>query len=497
MSVRNMNSAPNLPPVHAPGPLQDNDGELFDFRLTRDFAGFAMRSLRRHATVASAIFSSVFGLAIVLFFVLPRTWHTETRILAQRNLVMPALGNPRRAIPTESDAPTRSAAETVMKRDNLVALVKQTNLLDEWDGTRAPIVRLRDGVLDVFHKRMDDEDKLEALIGLLGKQLKVTTDEGTVTIGLDWNDPNMAFRLVEAAQQNFLEARHASEVSSIAETISILEGHAANVRETIDGTLDDLRKARLPAAAAAEQQKVRRSSDTPRKEGEGSGDKELTEIRVMLNAKRRAISDLEEFRQKRVAELQTTLAEQRQTYAPGHPALANTMQNIQALVAESPQIAQLKREEKELAAEYAQRGGKEKPEGPSRQVLNEVSQANLDRTKHKDDDDDDVVSYAKSRLKIAVANYEELLDRIEGARIELDTTRAAFKYRYSIIAPAQVPKNPEKPKAQIFVGIGIFLALALALLATTLLDLSSDRILESWQVERRLGIAVLGEVKKP
>lgn len=493
MSVRNMNQAQSPTPLRSPAPLQDNDGELFDFRLTRDFVGFALRSLRRHATVASAIFSSVFGLSVVLFFILPRTWHTETRILAQRNLIMPALGNPHRAIPTESDAPTRSAAETVIKRDNLVALVKQTNLLDEWDNTRAPIVRARDFILDLFHKRLEDEDKLEALIGLLGKQLKVTTDEGTVTIGIDWNDPNMAYRLVDAAQQNFLEARHASEVSSIAETISILEGHAANVRETIDGTLDDLRKART---TSDDERRTRHIPDAVHRDGEStSSNKELTEIRVMLNAKRRAISDLEEFRQKRVAELQTLLAEQRQTFAPGHPALANTMQSIQALVAESPQIAQLKREEKELSAEYAQRGGREK-EGPSRPALSEVSRETLDRGR-KEGDEDEVVSYARSRLKIAVSKYEDLLERIEGARIELDTARAAFKYRYSIIAPAQVPKKAEKPKAPVFVGIGMFLALTLAILITTLLDLSSDRILESWQVERRLGIAVLGEVKKP
>jgi chromosome segregation ATPase len=336
---------------------------------------------------------------------------------------------------------------------------------------------------------MDDEEKLDALIGLLGKQLHVATDEGTVTIGIEWNDPNMAFRLVEAAQQNFLEARHASEVSTIAETISILEGHAANVRETIDGTLDDLHKARTQE----EEKRPRQAADSPRREA--APDKELTEVRVMLNAKRRAIADLEEFRQKRMAELQTLLAEQRQTYAPGHPTLANTLQNIQALSTESPQITQLKHEEKELLAEYNQRGGKDRAEVP-RTPINEVAQALLEHG-HRESDEDENVSYARSRLKIAMANYDELLDRIEGARIELDTARAAFKYRYSVISPAQVPKRPEKPKPATFLGIGIFMALVLALLTTTLLDLSSGRILESWQVERRLGLPVLGEVKKP
>jgi hypothetical protein len=55
-----------------------------------------------------------------------------------------------------------------------------------------------------------------------------------VTIGIDWPDPNMGYRLVESAQQHFLEARHAQDISMIAETISIIEGHTARLRENID-----------------------------------------------------------------------------------------------------------------------------------------------------------------------------------------------------------------------------------------------------------------------
>ena len=37
--------------------------------------------------------------------------------------------------------------------------------------------------------------------------------------------------------------------------------------------------------------------------------------------------------------------------------------------------------------------------------------------------------------------YDTLLDRMNSARIELDTARAAFKYRYSIVRPPQLPKR--------------------------------------------------------
>ena len=74
---------------------------------------------------------------------------------------------------------------------------------------------------------------MDALVGLLEKRLQVYIGDGTVTIMIDWANDEMAFRLVEAAQQNFLEARHVSEISSISEAISILEGHASGVREVI------------------------------------------------------------------------------------------------------------------------------------------------------------------------------------------------------------------------------------------------------------------------
>ena len=42
----------------------------------------------------------------------------------------------------------------------------------------------------------------------------------------------------------------------------------------------------------------------------------------MLEAKRRAINELEEFRRRRLAELQAELAQQRAVYADAHPAVA-------------------------------------------------------------------------------------------------------------------------------------------------------------------------------
>jgi uncharacterized protein involved in exopolysaccharide biosynthesis len=92
--------------------------------------------------------------------------------------------------------------------------------------------------------------------------------------------------------------------------------------------------------------------------------------------------------------------------------------------------------------------------------------------------------------------YDTLLDRLNSARIELDTARAAFKYRYTIVRPPQLPKRPVKPKVPFVLGAGVLAATVLAVIAAALADLRSGRILETWQVERALGLEVLGELPR-
>ena len=58
--------------------------------------------------------------------------------------MMTALSNPGRAVPWDADAPTRAAAETVFRRDNLIALIAETDLLNQWQRSRAPILKFKD-----------------------------------------------------------------------------------------------------------------------------------------------------------------------------------------------------------------------------------------------------------------------------------------------------------------------------------------------------------------
>ncbi len=469
--------------------------ELVDVKKLRDYLFFILHSVRRHRQVAALTFAAVVCLTVLGLIIFPKDYHVETELLAQRNLLMPALGNPSRNVPTDADAPTRAAPETVRRRDNLVSLIKQTNLQERWDKTKAPIIRLYDSLIRIVAPPTEEE-RQEDLIEMLEKRLYVVAGDGTVTIGIDWPDAQLAFQLVETAQQNFLDARHAAEVSSIAEAISILERHAAEVQNSIDGAMDEIKRLEPSHTVRA----VPLGSSAPKpKPKDTAGPSELSQLKTLLDGKRRAIRDLEAYRSKHLLELKDDLEKQRQVFADAHPNVVRIKESIAAMTADSPQLAELRREEHDLAAEYAQLGG-DKP--PERETTSEVRMAAPQLNEARrflssgSDASAEQYAYAKARLRFAMNNYDSLIERLDAARIELDTARAAFKYRYSTIRPAELPKRVAKPKIPVVVAAGILAGLLIAAVMAALVDLRSRRLVERWQVERTLGLPVLGELPR-
>jgi uncharacterized protein involved in exopolysaccharide biosynthesis len=59
-----------------------------------------------------------------------------------------------------------------------------------------------------------------------------------------------------------------------------------------------------------------------------------------------------------------------------------------------------------------------------------------------------------AQFRTAVNKYATLRDKIGTARVDLDTAQAAFKHRYRIVIPAEVPDKPSKPKIPVVLGVG-------------------------------------------
>ena len=76
-----------------------------------------------------------------------------------------------------------------------------------------------------------------------------------------------------------------------------------------------------------------------------------------------------------------------------------------------------------------------------------------------------------------------------------DTSRAAFKYRYSVVTPPQLPRGPLKPYGMLFAAGGAAGGIALALFLSAAMDILSGRIIERWQVEQQLGLTVYRDMR--
>ena len=471
-------------------PKDPDDFELIDLDQLKNWLRFVLHAVRRRRKLALAVAALTMGTTVGLLSVMPRTYLIEAQLLAQKVSVMSALGNPRRTVPVDADSPTRAAAETVLRRDNLVSLMKQTDLLNHWYQDRTWLFRLKDRLMELI-AAPTEEEKTQAMVEFLESRLTVKAVDPTVTISLEWPNAQLGYRLVDTALQNFLEQRHSTEVSTIAETISILEGHAANLKEAIDAEMEDMKH---PAQSGPATPGEGTAPSPPRRDLMTETNKAaLAEVKVMLEAKRRAVNELEEFRNRRLLDLQTQLAQQRAIYADAHPAIVTLLQSINALQEPSPQLLALRKEERDLQTEY-ERLSARRVEGSAAVAKARTRDPSPTRTGEKREDLNS--EYARTRLRFAMEKYDVLMERIESAQIELDTARAAFKYRYSIVRPPTFPRGPVKPKVRLVLAAGLFAALALGTLAAALADLWSGKVLEVWQMERGLGLPVLGQVPR-
>ncbi len=508
---------------HDNAPEDGDAGSVINYRALRNWVVFAARSVGRHRRLVLGAAAATLLLSLIAVLVLPKQYHVSTTLLAQKNFVL--------ALPGEEHngrSPTSAAVETILRRDNLEAIVRETNLVEEFSQRRAPILKLKDLLTSPFRKSMTEAERVDGFVKYLQKQLKVFTDDGTgtVTIEIFWPDPQMAYRLVDAAKRGFLEARHVQETSTIAEQASILEGHAAELTHDIDLAVADIQalrsKKRLDKDSPPAPSKPQEGEAPPRRaiarapaplaQAPAPVDEGVlrrrSELSVMIEAKRRAVTELEEFRRKRIAELQSELESRRASYTEVHPAIVDLKHAIQAASKESPQVSKLRGDLKQLEGEFASLGGgKAEPDVPTPRVGSGGTWTSTGAARHKLSGDvirieqgsaeerDPEIEYARSKLKFSITAYQALEEKIQRARIDLDTAEAAFKYRYTVVAPPEVPRGPISPKVPLVLIAAAVCGLLVGLLGALALDLRRGIFQESWQVEQFLTLPVLGSVE--
>jgi uncharacterized protein involved in exopolysaccharide biosynthesis len=461
------------PAAYRDRPVRDDESGVSEGPTASDWALFALHAVRRRKWITIGAFLFGVGATVLYYATRVPMYHVETVVTARRqqsvsSVVRPTVGD---------DQPTRLAWELVHRRENLIELVKQTGMAPDPHSTKK--AGLTDWLAHFVSRSSSNseshDDPVGGLVLMLDKALLVTTSDGTVKIAIDWPEPREAYRLVEAALQNFLEARHVQEITAIDEVISLVQGQVAALRVQMDKAIEEAQRELAGGADGSRQASARR----------GQVSEELVRLKSLLDAKQRAIADVEDFRRRRLAELQSQLDERLAMYSNAHPVVVNLRQDIQALSRESPQIVTLREEEQKLRGDYAARLAQEgrPPDaepGPSRAAL---------------------VGTARSieqneRVREMRIQYQQMVERLSSARLDLDAARAAFKYRYNVVWPAQMPTEPESPKPLKILGLGTFCAMLLSLLAAMAPDLLRGRVTERWQVERSLELPIIGELPR-
>jgi uncharacterized protein involved in exopolysaccharide biosynthesis len=442
------------PPKAPAGQIDDpaDDDQLFDTEQLRGAVSFVVQAVKEYKFTALATLVLVLGATLAIASLWPRTYEVDGRLLLQRNDVTASLVNPNRTIPREAESPTLAAREIVLGRENVLALMEATNLVEEWARTRSPLLRLKDRLFGLIGSPPKEDDRVDALAGLIEGRLQVSTsDEGTVNFSIRWPDPQMAYHLVDEAMNSFLQYRRVSETAAITESIAILDRSAETLEAQVAETI-----ARMPrrSARAATPRPPMVTGPSPQ------STVQLSRLRAELESRQQDIERMAAFRNQQLSEARIRLTSALTIYTEGHPTVVTLRQAVERLSQDSPELVAASREVRELEKQYdalSIKVGIAAEDAQSRAYAGGGTAI-----------DPLVVSLGEAadpvsvRLRVEMAQLAAVRERANAARAELESAEAGFKYRYSVTRPPRVPRGPSGPNVAAIALAGAVASLILA-----------------------------------
>jgi hypothetical protein len=412
----------------------------------------------------------------------PRTWRVEAVVTAAHDPVVSTVADPVLLRSFGAEDPAGEARDAILRRDNLLALVDETGLLPRTLAARAPLVRARDRALEVAQARArTQEERRGDLVEALQKKLSITvpgTEPGAplgaprdrIQLVLEWPDADAARGFLDAAVRRFFEERRAKEAATGRDVVAVLEERTAAIQGEIEAKVGRIHE--LELAMLRGNPSLSRTYRAPL--GRVPEEQELVRLRVTLESRKGALAELERLRQARTEELRNELARERAAYGEQHPVLARTREVLAGVEAPSAQAEALRAEIAGLEQEFAHAS---------------------ERAARLVDDEDPRLEYERTELRVLLARATTLRDRLDAVRVESAIARAGFDRRHAFAVPPVVPRRPERPIPALSIAAGLIGGALLALFAAAVLDLRSGLVLEPSQLEGRMGLRVLGELR--
>jgi uncharacterized protein involved in exopolysaccharide biosynthesis len=458
------------------GGNDDDDGPSI---AIRERIAEAARSAKRRKGLSFVVWMICGALTVLGAIFAPRNYEVEARVLVQRTQAITG-GQPLQLSPEEMRNVAKEYEEQVMAHDNIIAIVRQKKLVERWDEMRQPHRRLIDKINRKLGKAPPtDDEKFDALVANIKRRLKVWVDGSTVTMKLEWSEPEAARDIVEASVKNFLEARFQSEVGVIPERLQILQASVAQAHKDLEVAASELQRQQKLANP-----RERVSIIIPNLPQGVSAEAADPQLKARLDAVRQQIALLQQQKLQREAELNQELIQKRQTLAEGHPEIIALKKTLEGIRADSPQLAKLRAEEKEILAEIQakQRAATENRPALPRPAPVPTPEPMAGTTKSLHD--------AQVQFETVRNKYSDLVAQLDAARLEMKTQEAAFKNRYKIVHPPEIPTGPKRPVGLIAILIGVMSTIAAVLAVAALADRFSGIFFEPRDVRDRLGLPV-------
>jgi len=426
---------------------------LMDLGSREAWLALAVRALHgiRRRWVSIAVITVVFVIAGVTTAALtPRTYSTATRVLVRKTYIMPALASPKRSVPSGADNLTQSAAELVRDRQSLLALITQQDLLARWQRERPLLLRTKDRLMARLFGEPTEADRAEALVDVLSKRITVTVEDEVIRFWSQWTDPQTVVDVVDGAVDAFLEARRKVDVQAIIDTQAILEQSAASARAEVEQHLAavNLAQQTQPVHRAMAPAVVTRAVATV---------DPLRVPRMALVAVLNTVSALQTEHAAQVRDLEVRLADIRTRETERHPDVVALQRQLAQVKGTPDAVRQAQAEAQRLSADYVAHGGRMDELDPTETPVAAAMPQSVSFTPAAKDEPSDATLYARSLFESSIETYQDLLGRLQNTRIELETARASFGYRYTVVSPARVPRKADGPNVVLIV-MGALLA---------------------------------------
>lgn len=442
---------------------------------------FAFNSAKRRKGLAIAV--TIVGLLLTAIAVklAPRTYVSAGEVLVSKGREEGGGWDPDRGKREQVEWERQIHSHEITK-----GIVKDARLVERWDDMRQPHRRLKDAIMEMLgDKPPTNEQKYAALVGMVDAQLRLNIDQTTVTIYIEWSDPEVAHDIVDSAIKRFIDKRYESEVSRTLNSIKPIEEQLEAARLELERLSPSTAPAKekptqaTPAAQLVTAETGKVDPELPRK---------LAAAREKQQAALQKQQELEGQKNARIAQVQNQLTERSSVLGPANP-------EIMALK------MQLEQAQKDTADLTAARAARQQADDEVQQLSAQAG-INVPRAVPRNypgvplPQDRKLDEQTTAKIASARALYDEFNQKVKKAQSDLKTEELNFQVKYQISHPPDVPYAPKKPVGMMVSIGGLLATLFMVFLLASLRDRATGLFFEAQHVRDKLRLPVLGDFKE-